>query len=447
MKKIRIILYREYITRVRKKSFILMTIIGPILMAAIFIVPIWITTLDDDELKTIAVVDSSQLFVNILPETEKLKFVYLNNVSLKQAEKDIPKYNYYAVLFIPHTVLSTPIITLSSPKQPSLQVRMHIISSLKSQIESFKLIKNEINPEVIQSVKTDVKVGVVKLNEDGTREVKSTDLQMILGFVGGLLIYFFIFMYGSQVMRGVIEEKTNRIVEVIVSSVKPFQLMMGKILGIALVGLTQFVLWGVLTFILVTILSTALFQNKNYKDMLNQQTTSTSIMQKHSNAEIQNEKNINLSELSVVFESIKMIDFGVMLGAFLFYFIFGYLMYSSLFAAIGGAVDNEADTQQFMLPITIPLILAIVLMSNITMNPEGPIAFWFSIIPLTSPVVMMMRIPFGVPWTEVLLSAFLLIATFIFTTWIAGKIYKTGILLYGKKVTYKDMYKWIRYKN
>jgi len=444
MRKIRIILYREYITRVRKKSFILMTIIGPILLAALFIVPIWISTLGDDEVKTIAVVDSSRLFLNIIPETEKIKFVYLENTSLMQAEKNIKRFNYYAVLFIPHTVLSTPIVTLSSPKQPSIYVKMHIISSLKSQIESYKLIKNDIDPLVLQSIRTDVKVGFVKLNEDGTRELKSTDLQLVLGIIGGILIYFFIFMYASQVMRGVIEEKSNRIVEVIVSSVKPFQLMMGKILGIALVGITQFALWGISTFFLVTILSKILL---NDKDLLNKQLTTTSVMQKQINTEVLNEKDINLNEFSAVFDSIRMIDFGIMIGSFLFYFIFGYLMYSALFAAIGGAVDNEADTQQFMLPITIPLILAIVLMSNITKNPDGPIAFWFSIIPFTSSVVMMMRIPFGVPWIEVILSVILLVATFFFTTWIAGKIYKTGILLYGKKVTYKDLYKWIKYKN
>ncbi|MCX7862810.1 MAG: ABC transporter permease [Bacteroidales bacterium] len=442
MKKIRIIVAREYITRVRKKSFILMTIIGPILMAALFVVPVWISTLEDDEIKKIAVVDSSQLFYKIIPETEKIKFEYLNNVSLLQAEKLIATNNYYAVLYIPHTVLSTPIVTISSPKQPSLHVRMHIMSSLSSLIESFKLVKNNIDPEVIQSVKTDVKVSVVKLNDDGTREIKSSDIQMIVAFISGLLIYFFIFMYGSQVMRGVIEEKTNRIVEVIVSSVKPFQLMMGKIIGIAMVGLTQFVLWGVLTFSIVSIVSGILLKDKN---IFEQQINAQELMQKQVTLQMKN-NDLEMNELSVIFDSIKMIDFGVMIASFLFYFIFGYLMYSALFAAIGGAVDNEADTQQFLLPITIPLILAIVLMSNITTNPEGPIAFWFSLIPLTSPVVMMMRIPFGVPWIEVLISVLLLILTFLFTTWLAGKIYKTGILLYGKKVTYKDLYQWIRNK-
>jgi ABC-2 type transport system permease protein len=419
-----------------------MTIIGPILMAALFVVPVLIATYEDDEVKTIAVVDSSKLFYHLLPETDKIKFKYLLNTSLIQAEKNIARNNYYAVLYIPHNVLSNPIVTLSSPKQPSLHVRLHIISSLKSQIESFKLIKNNIDPEVLKSVKTDVKVGVVKLNDDGTREVKSSDLQMIVGFIAGLLIYMFIFMYSSQVMRGVIEEKTNRIVEVIISSVKPFQLMMGKILGIALVGLTQFFLWAVLTFTIVTISSSIIVK----KDLMQKQSQIMNIMQKQNTVELKSENDVDISALASVFETINLIDFGVMIATFLFYFLFGYLMYSALFAAIGGAVDNEADTQQFMLPITIPLILSIVLMSNITSNPEGPIAFWLSMFPLTSPVVMMMRIPFGVSWIEFSISAFLLVATFILTTWIAGKIYKAGILLYGKKVTYSDLYKWLKYK-
>lgn len=446
MKKIKIIIAREYLTRIRKKSFIIMTILGPILLAAIFIVPIWVSSMEDDELKIIAVADSSHLFKGILPETEKIRFVYLKDADLISAEKQLSKNNYYAVLFIPHTVLSTPIVTLSSLKQPSLQVRLHIISSLKSQIEAYKLIKKDIDPEVIKSVKTDVKVGVVKLNEDGTREVKSSDLQMILGLFGGLLIYMFIFMYGSLVMRGVIEEKSNRIVEIIISSVKPFELMMGKIIGIAFVGLTQFALWIILTFSIITIASKVLI---NDKEIITQQLQSASIMDKN-NQMIKNVENADIfssSDFKEVLNTINLINFDVIIFSFLFYFLFGYLMYAALFAAIGGAVDNEADTQQFMLPITAPLIIAIVLISSITQNPEGPIAYWLSIFPLTSPVVMMMRIPFGVGWGEFVLSATLLVASFVFATWIAGKIYRTGILLYGKKVTYKDLYQWLKIKN
>ena len=362
-------------------------------------------------------------------------------------KKDFVNKGYYALLFIPPNILSSPVVSQSSNKQPSLSVRMHISNTLKSDIETMKLIKKEIDPEVLKSIKTDVDVNITKLNDDGTREHKSADLQMILGIVGGMIIYFFIFMYGAQVMRGVIEEKTSRIVEVIVSSVRPFQLMMGKIIGIALVGLTQFALWVILTFVFVTA-AQSFFASKN---SLQQSIQAQSIMTESPAGTPKQSDAISemteYSEADAIFDSIKTIDFGVMIGSFVFFFLMGYLLYAAMFAAIGSAVDSEADTQQFMMPVTIPLILSIVLIGNVTGNPEGPIAFWFSIIPFTSPVVMMMRIPFGVPWHEVVLSVVLLIGTFIVMTWLAGKIYRTGILMYGKKVSYRELLKWIKYKN
>lgn len=447
MKKILIIIKREYLTRVRKRSFIVMTIIGPVLMAALIIGPAWLAKMEDNEIKTIAVIDSSKIFENAIPETEFIRFVYLKNTRVSDVEHDFSKKGYYALLYIPHTVLTSPVVSLSSNKQPSLSVRMHISGSLKSDIESLKLLKKNIEPDVLKSIKTEVKVGVTKLKDDGTREQKSADLQMIVGIIGGMMIYFFIFLYGSQVMRSVIEEKTSRIVEIIVSSVKPFQLMMGKITGVALVGITQFMLWIVLTFVLVAVLQTAIPQNYDMKNV-----SSQNVMNK-TGGEFQpvNKEDAtdfsDYSELKAMVESVKTIDFGVMIFSFLFYFLAGYLLYSAMFAAIGSAVDTEADTQQFMMPVTVPLILSIVLVGNVTGNPEGSIAFWFSIIPLTSPVVMMMRIPFGVPWTEVLLSASLLIVSFVLMTWLAGKIYRTGILLYGKKVNYRELLKWIKYRN
>jgi ABC-2 type transport system permease protein len=443
MNKIWIIIKREYLTRVKKRTFIIMTILGPILMAGLFIGPAWLSQMEDNEVKTIAVIDSSKIFVGALPETEFIKFKYLKNTRVSDVEKDFAKNGYYALLYIPPIVLSTPLVTLSSNKQPSLAVRMYIASSLKSDIESLKLVKENIDPTVLKSIKTEVKVGVTKLNDDGTREQKSADLQMVLGIVGGMLIYFFIFMYGSQVMRGVIEEKTSRIVEVIVSSVKPFQLMMGKIVGIAMVGITQFVLWIVLTFSIIMVAQSFFFSQSGIQS----QFKAESIMKQAGSIEKSDKidhqvmsDEADMSEVDAAFESIKSIDFGVMIGSFLFFFLAGYLLYSAMFAAIGSAVDSEADTQQFMMPVTIPLILSIVLIGNVTGNPEGPIAFWFSIIPFTSPVVMMMRIPFGVPWHEVVLSVTLLIGSFIVMTWLAAKIYRTGILLYGKKVGYKELF-------
>ncbi len=444
MNKIFIIIKREYLTRVKKRSFLIMTVLGPILMAAMFIGPAWLSQVEDNELKTIAVIDSSKIFVERLPETDLIKFKYLTNQRISDIENNFAKNKYYALLYIPPSVLSSPNVILTSNKQPSLAVRMHISNSLKRDIESLKLLKSNIDPQVLKSIETSVNVNVTKVNDDGTRENKSADLQMILGIVGGMLIYFFIFMYGAQVMRGVIEEKLSRIIEVIISSVKPFQLMMGKIIGIAFVGLTQFLLWIILTMTIVTTVKSVFFPDLNtFKNIQAQ-----SVMSKTDvNVSSKQNKEISYSDVNAVFDSIKTIDFPVVIGSFIFFFIVGYLLYSAMFAAIGSAVDSEADTQQFMMPVTIPLILSIVLIGNVTSNPEGPIAFWFSIIPFTSPVVMMMRIPFGVPWHEVVLSVVLLVASFIFMTWIAGKIYRTGILMYGKKVSYKELYKWLKYKN
>ena len=244
-------------------------------------------------------------------------------------------------------------------------------------------------------------------------------------------------------MRGVIEEKTNRIVEIIVSSVKPFQLMMGKILGLALVGLTQFLLWVILTFAIVSVFQVT-YADQIPKENLTQMVPGQEqiIVQ---DEEIQSDD--QQQNVAKAFEIIRSIDFGVMIFGFLFYFLFGYLLYAALFAAIGSASDTEVDTQQFMLPVSIPLFLSIVMAQFVMRYPDGPLAFWFSIIPLTSPVIMMVRIPFGVPYWELYLSMFLLILGFLGTTWLAGKIYRTGILMYGKKINYKEIWKWLKYRS
>jgi ABC-2 type transport system permease protein len=457
MNKIWIIIKREYLTRVKKRTFIVMTILGPILMAALFIGPAWLSQMEDNEVKTIAVIDSSQLFINTvldsskvnidsLPETEFIKFKYLSNVKVNDIEKNFKDNGYYALLCIPKSVLSSPMVSLSSNKQPSMAVRMHIINSLKRKIENWKLNLCHIDPRILKSIETNVHVGIIKLSDDGKGKEEFADIKMYLGIVGGMLIYFFIFMYGAQVMRGVIEEKTSRIIEVIISSVKPFQLMMGKIVGIAFVGLTQFLLWVILTATIVTSAQSIFFSDTpSYKNIKTQ-----SIMANTQNMNITNESiqdKAIFNEMDNIYSEINKINFVTIIGSFLFFFLAGYLLYSAMFAAIGSAVDSEADTQQFMMPVTIPLILSVALIGNVTSNPEGPLAFWFSIIPFTSPVVMMMRIPYGVPIEQVVLSVSVLIGSFIFMTWLAGKIYRTGILMYGKKVNYRELYKWIKYRN
>jgi ABC-2 type transport system permease protein len=448
MSKTGIIIQREYSTRVKKKSFIIMTILGPILMAGLFIAPAWMATLEDNEVKNIAVVDSSYLFRFALPETETIHFDYLNKTSLKDAEKSLNDSNYYAVLFIPSNILAGKRVELSSVKQPSIAVKMHIKNCISREIETLKLAKNNIDPYLLESIKTDINISTIKLEADGSKVKTSTEINMIVGLVSAILIYMFIFMYGAQIMRGVIEEKTNRIIEVIVSSVRPFELMMGKIIGVALVGLTQFVLWIILTFAIVTAAKGILMPDKELNMQMVQM---NSIMNTPgTNNAVSADPTMVMpgeSEIELAFQAIDSINYGTMLLSFLFFFLGGYLLYGALFAAIGSAVDNDADTQQFMLPVTIPLILGIVAIQGVITNPEGPLAFWFSMIPFTSPIVMMARIAFNPPLYEVIISGVILIITFIACTWMAAKIYRTGILMYGKKISYRELYKWLRYRN
>jgi ABC-2 type transport system permease protein len=252
-------------------------------------------------------------------------------------------------------------------------------------------------------------------------------------------------MFGSQVMRGVIEEKTSRIVEVIISSVKPFELMMGKIVGVALVGLTQFLLWVILTATLVTVITSSFVTKLSNKTPTEQIISSQLPSVNQDKSASINSVKVKDTGVNEVLDAVNSIDFPVMISSFLFYFLFGYLLYAALFAAIGSAVDSEADTQQFMLPITIPLIFAIIMAQYVMQEPQGTMAFWLSIFPLTSPVIMMIRIPFGVPYLDLVLSMGLLLLGFLGTTWLAAKIYRTGILMYGKKVSYKELWKWLRY--
>ncbi len=436
MDKIKLIILREYLSRVKKKSFIIMTLLGPLLMAGVVIVPVLLARVSQDEAKVIEVVDETGLYVNKLGGSESVKFVY-SDKNIIAAKQDFDSANVDGILYIPSiTVNYWQGIQLFTEKQPNISLVSYLEKTLQKEIESQRLQAEGIDEEVLKKIKTNVSVNSILLT-DGGETKSSSELSAGVGFVGSFLIYFFIFLYGAQVMRGVVEEKTSRIVEVIISSVKPFQLMMGKIVGVAMVGLTQFLLWVVLTATIVTIAGKVLLNNEDVAP-------STSPMMR---GQAQMEDQAPQSEMADVFEMIGAINFPVILGVFIFYFIGGYLLYGSLFAAIGAAVDSETDTQQFMLPITIPLILSIIIAQMVITNPGGSLAFWFSIIPFTSPIIMMIRIPFGVPYGELALSAGLLIAGFLFTTWLAARIYRVGILMYGKKVSYKELGKWLFYKS
>ncbi|MBL7923913.1 MAG: ABC transporter permease [Bacteroidia bacterium] len=442
MNKISLILQREYLTRVKKKSFIVMTILGPVLMAAIAVAPILIAKYSGDEVKSILVIDQHpEIFTTAVPGTENIVFVN-SKMTLDSAKKNFDPEKYYGILYLPGDLLKNPGgAMLFTQKQANLSVTSYIENTLEKQIEQDKLRAEGIDQKTLASIETSVDLKTLSLKG----EENSAELATVVGFVCGLLIYMFIFLYGVQVMRGVIEEKTNRIVEVIISSVKPFELMMGKIIGIALVGLTQFLLWIVLTLTLTTVAGKVLSGSKMDAKVV-AQSMSQSSLDANALKELGAQPQVQEDAISKVFRQLSSINFTLIIGCFILYFLGGYLLYSALFAAIGAAVDNETETQQFMLPVTIPLILAFIVAQTIVQNPDSQLGFWFSIIPLTSPVVMMVRIAFGVPAWELALSIGLLVAGFIGATWLAGKIYRTGILLYGKKVTYKELTRWLFYK-
>ncbi len=455
MNKIALIIQREYLTRVRKRAFIVMTILGPMLFGGFITMLGWLTQVEDNEDKIIVVVecdkmdepvpDSLSVFKDVIPDKEHLKFEYVC-APLDVLKISLPHSNYYGILYIPYNIVNSETAQLFTKKQPSLNVEVHITKYLENYIHNLKLRKKNISVDVLNAVQTNINLKTSKLNKDGDFQVQELqDLKATISFISGFLIYFFIFFFGAQVMRGVSEEKNNRIVEVIVSSVKPFQLMMGKIIGIGLIGLTQFLVWIILTFGITAVAQQAFGINKNPST---DELAPVSIFQAQPSVgkTIPN-ANVATNEFEEYFDRINSIDFFTIIMCFIFYFIGGFVLYGSLFAAIGSIVDNETDTQQFILPVTIPLLFSFMILINTLTNPDGRLAEIFSIIPLTSPVVMMGRIGFEIPYTQVVLSMVLLIVTFLATTWLAGKIYRTGILMYGKKVTYKELWKWIKYKN
>jgi ABC-2 type transport system permease protein len=453
---ISLIIQREYLTRIRKKSFLIMSVLGPFIFAAYILIPMYFATMEDREEKTVVVIDDSKLFTEytqdgptcVIPDTPYLKFKVIEGVSLETFKKGFDNSGYYALLFIPSNILASASSIIYSTRQVSLEVTGHIRQSMETEIEHLKLAANKIDniDRILAEVKTSLNIRNIKWTRDGETQETNTGVVMGVGYMSGLLIFFFIFFFGSQVMRGVIEEKVNRIIEVIVSSVRPFQLMMGKIIGVGLTGLTQFVIWIVLSTLLITGLKTAFFPELN-RTPTEQVTGSDLFQQGEIGGEGPENGNTDQDMAREVFESLKSINAGVMLGGFLFYFIFGYLLYAAMFAVIGSAADNETDTQQLIFPVILPLILGIYVMISAMNNSDGPLAFWFSLIPFTSPVVMMVRITFGVPWWQVILSGSLLMGTFLGMTWVAGKVYRTGILMYGKKNSYREIWKWLRYSS
>jgi ABC-2 type transport system permease protein len=436
------ILKREYLVRVKKKSFLIMTILGPILMASVMIVPILLTMYSDDVSK-IGIVDESGYFSEETFNDSKGITYKGIHLEIDEAKREIENLGIDYILYIPEPAYVFPSkVYIVSPKGSNLKVEADVKGQINHDLRRLRLQKAGVSEDVIRKMNDGVTVMAQKINvESGETEESNSAINLAVGMILAITIYFFIFMYGSQVMRGVIEEKTNRIVEVIISSVKPFQLMMGKILGIALVGLTQFLLWVLLTFAIVTVFNLGI-AGEIGQEQVQEMTQMGQVVAADDITGNVGEGSQMLSMMRVIYG----MNFPKILGMFLFYFLFGYLLYAALFAAIGAAVDNETDTQQFMLPLTIPLVVSIIVAQFIASSPDGPISFWFSQIPLTSPVSMMVRAPHEIPILQLISSMVLLILTFIGTTWLAGRIYRVGILMYGKKPSYKELFKWIRFK-
>lgn len=447
MKNILLILQREYLTRVRKKSFIIMTLLGPILIGAMYGIVIW-AAMSSIDTKNIQVVDDSGLFTNKFSSSQSFKYQFVNE-KIETAKQKLKGSSIDALVYIPNNILeNTKGVRIFSEKGVPLELQSTVERSIEQEIESIKLTEAGITRKVLEDAKMKISSETINLSEKGEKQSSSAAATGI-GFALSFLIYIAVFIYGAQVMRGIMEEKTSRIVEIIISSVKPFELMMGKILGVAMVGLTQFLLWIILSFGVLTI-GGNLVKDKIASTQETLQESQLKNMPREAQEMAKQQMKENSASniaMPAVFKALETLPVATILISFIFYFLGGYLLYSALFGAIGSAVDSETDTQQFMLPITIPIIISFMLSQFVMRDPNGSLAFWASMIPFSSPIIMMVRIPFGVPIWQIVLSISLLIVGFIFTTWIASRIYRVGILMYGKKVTWKEMSKWLFYKN
>lgn len=439
MNNLGIIIQREYNTRVRKKSFIIMTFLTPLLMVALIMLPLLLSTVKGSKTEEIAVYDESGQYVSRLQSGEQFVFFPINTPihEIPAEERGL----YAAFLSISGNLCdSSGMVRFYSQKQISMDLKYEVESQLEDMASQDKIASYNI-PElaqILQDVHPSVRTeSILWSDKKGAEEQKtSAELSMIIGMIATLLIYMFIFIYGSMVMNGVVEEKSNRIVEIIVSSVKPFQLMMGKIIGIALVGLTQVALWVVLVVVLSSVMGAVVGMPSDPATLMEAQNMMNGSMP------AAQAMDSGMMEGLQILQSFNWIQIVLW---FILYFLGGYLLYASIFAALGGAIDNNDDAQQFTLPVTIPVIFALYVGIYGAMNPEGPLVFWCSFIPFFSPVVMMVRLPFGVPAWQLWLSFAILVITFLLIVKLAAKIYRTGILMYGKKVTYKDLWNWLKY--
>lgn len=434
-----VVLQREYTTRVKKKGFLVMTILGPVLLVALMLAPALLMKVGSS-VKNYALVDETGVYVHAFDE-QKHVFELLPDTAT--AREGIREGKYEGVLWIQKSGSDSAAnhqkMVFLYESEPSMTTVEKITSLAENTLKMELIRKNAemdssmyefINHASVEVISQDIETG----------ERSYTEIKSLMAYIAGFLIYGFIFMFGSQIMAGVIEEKNSRIIEVMISSVKPFQLLMGKVLGLALVGLTQFLLWGLLTLLLVTVVGVLGGGGIDAAQMAAAQASAPGMDPTFGMNELQS----RMVEIQEIVQSLHIKTFLIF---FLVYFLGGYLLYASMFASVGSAVENQEDTNQLMWPITVPMLIGIIALSMIMHDPNGPLSFWLSIIPFTSPIIMLARIPFGVPTWELVLSIGLLILCFVGTTWMAARIYRVGILMYGKKGSYKELWRWIRYRS
>ncbi|MBQ9450712.1 MAG: ABC transporter permease [Bacteroidales bacterium] len=446
-KTIGIIISREYLNKVKKKSFIWTTLLVPILVAGLTIGIMVAVMNTKEKTKAIAVVDRSGIVLPYLTDSETISFQDFSAMPLDSVKNNLSVMSLDGVLSIGplDSLEKTVSADLYSPKPFGMELTDNVNSRINRAVEDYRIASYHIEglDQILKDVKANVHMRSYTLGEDGEEKISEAGVYSILSMILGIFLFLFITLFGGMVMSAVIEEKASRVVEVLVSSVKATELMFGKIIGIALVALTQFLLWLVLSAAIIGIGGAAIGFDKlggqNPSEMVTSMSGVDAEQLDAMTAQLSDE-----SELSVVLSTLRNLPYGQLIGLFLIYFIFGYLLYASMFAAIGSAVENEGDTQQLQLPLTIPLMLAYIIALYAFRAPDSSIAFWGSIIPFTSPIVMISRLPFGVPAWEIILSVVLLIITFVIFAWASAKIYKVGILMFGKKSTWKDLWKWFR---
>lgn len=455
LRNIKTIISREYLTRVRKKSFLLITFLGPIFFAAVAILPSVIMFMAEDKGKQVAVIDESGIVMPMFEDTDAIDYIDCIDQSLDSMKVNLEDLGYDALVHISAIEPQTKSVSVTAYSSSPMSVDMKeaITSVVDDAVEEYRLSLYDIGDlkQIMQDVKFNSTVTTYTLGEDGEEKITSSEVYMIISLVLSMIIYMFVAMFSGMVMQSVIEEKASRVVEVLVSSVKATELMFGKIIGVACVALTQFLLWVVLTAVIVTgissfigfdsIFDSAAVQTEQMTQMTDQLGVDASMMAMPDPAAIAQD-----GELGAVLSTLKELNYGMLIFGFFVYFALGYLLYASFFAAIGSAVENEADTQQLSIPVTIPMMLGFFIAFYAFKAPDSAVVFWGSMIPFTSPIVMLARIPFGVPVWELALSIGLLVATFVVCGWASAKIYKIGILMFGKKTSFKDLWRWLRMK-